>query len=157
MCGCPTAKYLTTRPHDTTARALIMKNIWKSHSQKYRNNSTVQSMLILLKSSSRVLLWLSSDKTLTCKKSSPVIFVSGLIEIQPIQKTETTAPNQWRCMYARKLHASEVFDLTLVWNEQIIEVRNGCRLAMLRTRLSIIVHSTSSSSNTTSFFNAFMA
>lgn len=46
---------------------------------------------------------------------------------------------------------------TFDWNAQMMDVKKGCLLAILNTLLSIIVHSTSSSSKTTSFFKAFMA
>lgn len=47
--------------------------------------------------------------------------------------------------------------LTLVWNVQNICVKNGCSQAKERTLFSTIVHSTSSSIKTTSFFKAFIA
>lgn len=47
--------------------------------------------------------------------------------------------------------------LTLVWNVQNMCVRNGCSQARDRTLFSTIVHSTSSSIKTTSFFRAFIA
>ena len=43
------------------------------------------------------------------------------------------------------------------WNAEWRCVKNGCLVANARTLLSTIVHSTSSSSNTTSFFSALMA
>lgn len=46
---------------------------------------------------------------------------------------------------------------TLVWNVQNMCVRNGCSQAKERTLFSTIVHSTSSSIKTTSFFRAFIA
>ena len=47
--------------------------------------------------------------------------------------------------------------LTLVWNVQNICVKNGYSQAKERTLFSTIVHSTSSSIKTTSFFKAFIA
>lgn len=46
---------------------------------------------------------------------------------------------------------------TLVWNVQNMCVRNGCSQAKERTLFSTIVHSTSSSIKTTSFFRALIA
>lgn len=80
------------------------------------------------------------------------------VETAPRTSTEgARAPRVGRQAVGVRGAAAVCTGLTLVWNVQNMCVRNGCSQARERTLFSTIVHSTSSSIKTTSFFRAFIA